>query len=207
MSTQGALKSRDDSNVDLIQGLLLDRYCSLHSSALPRIYCRYPRINPHSCRRACDPMVPQISITHGSRQLSNIHAVALQETIVKVAHMAPAAQSTASDHDLGEVDGSFNQFWIVRSEAFQIVQQISHSPQEPTMARWSGAEKAVNILWAGATVGDMPRIGWIRTDQPGRNWDFLHCLVCFLPGIPCSWPDSSSRLLPVPHQVAWRVMC
>ena len=26
-----------------------------------------------------------------------------QETIVKVAHMAPAAQSTASDHDLGEV--------------------------------------------------------------------------------------------------------
>ena len=47
--------------------------------------------------------------------------LACQETIVKVAHMAPAAQSTASDHDLGEAWG----LRAIRVEALSLCRPVS----------------------------------------------------------------------------------
>ena len=46
--------------------------------------------------------------------------LACQETIVKVAHMAPAAQSTASDHDLGEAWG----LRAIRVEALSLCRPV-----------------------------------------------------------------------------------
>ncbi|CAE7328647.1 ydhE [Symbiodinium sp. CCMP2456] len=107
----------------------------------------------------------------------NVMRYTIEETIVKVAHMAPAAQSTASDHDLGETAPAVFYQYLIKHANGSLMAQTSQYRLPETDINFTSfipGSLQTDVFAMAKRQGRWEGTGWrdCRTPQKGWNISF-----------------------------------